>query len=313
MRKLILTAATVLFVVVTSVSSARGEALGSTIALDTLTRNVGLLPGSGVIAQALVEGGPGAVSTTRRAEAHLYVVAVLEGSVTYTFDNARTETYEAGQTFVIPAGVLRVFRNDGSRPVRILESVITRPGAPPPAAVVPPPTPILFRALSPGGIPFITPSPGLPDRVDVSQQAVDLDPGYRSTERVANGGNAVAVMAGFVTLRYRDGTTATYGPNSSFAIATGRPFTIVNEGPAKASYIATWLPAAGTPAQSPAAAAVQAPAAAPPVVVPPRAGDGGLASPPPADLPRWAYVVLIAGPGAILLRLATLRPERNRS
>lgn len=322
MRKLILAAAMFLFVAAISSSSASGEALGSTIAFDALTRNVALLPGSGVIVQSLVEGDPGAISTTRRGEAHVYVVSILEGSLTYTFDNARTETFQAGQTLVIPRGTLRVFRNDGSRTVRLLESVFTPPGTPPPAAVIPPPTTNVFRPVTP--IQPI-PSPGLPDRVDVSQQSVGLDPGYRSLERVANGGNAIAVLAGFVTLRYRDGATSTHGPGSSFTVGPGRPFTIVNESPAKASYVATWLGTPGVPALSvpsavaavPAAAAAPSAASAAPAVAPPRTGDGGLLSPSGTTTSQWTYVFVVAllavvsGVGAY--RIIGLRSERTRS
>jgi hypothetical protein len=180
------------------------------------------------------------------------------------------------------------YTNDSNASARMMESIIAAPAPVRPQAFEPvtyPPT-VSFMQVVPLGT--------LGYNVDAVLQAADLAPGYRSTERVANSLNVITVTAGELTLRYRDGAVEKYSPNQVAKVATGRPFSLLNEGVAKASYIATWVSNAGTAPLSPAPAAPAAAASAgtPSAIVPPRTGDAGLATDRVAGAATWRWLAI---------------------
>ena len=269
--------ALVLVCAASSVSSVRGETVGSTVLFERHIKGVNTIPGSYNLLQEYVDFDRGAFAPLRLS-ASWYMFTIVSGSLSVTIDQA-TSSYGPGQSGLIPPGALFRYTNDSLAGARMMESIILLPTTGRPQAFEPasyPPVVSYMQNVPLGALGY---------GADVVQQGADLAAAYRSPERIANSLNVITVTAGELTLRYRDGAVEKYGTNQVAKVATGRPFSLANEGAGKASYIATWVSTPGTPALATAPVAPVAPVAPSPpaaasgggtAITPPRTGDGGL-------------------------------------
>lgn len=196
--------------------------------------------------QAIVDYEPGTFSAAGSEQSTRFFT-VMEGELTFTV-GGRPDTYGAGKSFSVPAGIVVKGSNEGrTAKARVFVCSIVPSGA---AAVMvsgtqdSPSSPVrLYSSRHPVG--------PLPTIIDVVSAGHKYEPGFVTPPHVMNQVNYVLHLEGTTTYEYLDGAVETYGSGQAAPMYMGRPGTMGNRSASASVLIVTNLAIPGTPLVSP--------------------------------------------------------------
>ncbi len=197
--------------------------------------------------QAVIDYGPGTFSAAGSEQSTRFFT-VMEGELTFTAGR-KTDTYGAGKSFSVPAGIVVKGSNEG-RTVKarvFVCSLVPPRGA---GAVTIPGT--SDSSASPMQLYSSHVSVGpLPDIIDVVSNGHRYEPGFVTLPHIMNQVNYILHLEGATTYEYIDGAVETYGSGQVSPMYKDRPGTMGNRSAAPSVLIVTNLAIPGTPLYSP--------------------------------------------------------------
>ncbi len=271
MKRLLLVAALALIAVALPLGLAAAQAPAQVTFANVPFRGVAAPASPFDLVESVIDFSPAAKSPTVAATA-AYYLSVIEGELTIDVDG-KPETVAVGKGVSAPARAKVTISNasTGTRG-RLLVSTLLGVAA----------VDDVHQLSSVGVKVFATARrtvKNVPPVVDVIQQAIRYDPGWRTGNHTMNELHLFITLSGTTDFGYLDGGLERFGPGLQAVMHEGHAGWMANNTQASSSFVNTWL---GTPGK-PLTSAVTGPPAATPVPVAPRPPSTGTGVAPTSD------------------------------